>query len=159
MGPPWKEHDGHGPVSEWTYRAKHPGEMVLCTDRKHKRYYDFAEAVCIAKKEGWDTAPYGVGTKGERAHRAAMADFNYLRRWLKCDWYWATIHVILLDEDGERQSESYLGGVEWEYEFNEYIMNSVREMADELLAGVAEDEDEEMVRIESRFRDAMVCGL
>ena len=157
MGPPWDEHDGHGPVSEWTRRAKHPGEMVLLTDRQYKRYYDFAEAVRIAKKDCWDTKPFGVGTKGERAHKAATADFNYLRRWCNGDWFWATIHVTLLGEDGEEQSDSYLGGIEWGYCFNEYIMNTAKELADELLVEV--DEEAEKARIANRFKEAMECGL
>lgn len=53
MGAPWEEHDGHGPVSEWTTRDKLPGERVLATDRNHRRYYDFAEACKIARRDGW----------------------------------------------------------------------------------------------------------
>lgn len=56
MGPPWEEHDGHGPVSEWTTRDKKPGERVLATDGSHKRYYDLAEANRIAKRDCWGLA-------------------------------------------------------------------------------------------------------
>jgi hypothetical protein len=56
MGAPWKEHDGHGPVSEWTTRDKRPGELVLSTDGTHKRYYDAAEANRVAKRDGWGLA-------------------------------------------------------------------------------------------------------
>ena len=70
MGPPWKEHDGHGPVSEWrSGSSKRPGERILCEDRGHCRFYDFAEAVKIARKDKWDAPPYGTGTPGERAVR------------------------------------------------------------------------------------------
>lgn len=42
MLPPWEEHDGHGVVSDWTSRDKHPGEWVLDTDRSgNKLYYNF----------------------------------------------------------------------------------------------------------------------
>jgi len=53
MGAPWEEHDGHGPVSDWTTREKHPGERLLNSDRGSKRYYDVAEANRIAKRDGW----------------------------------------------------------------------------------------------------------
>ena len=67
MGPPWEEHDGHGPVSDWTTRDKRPGEMVLHQDGRSRRYYDFAGAVVLARKDGWDTEPYNTGTaKSER---------------------------------------------------------------------------------------------
>jgi len=52
-GAPWDEHDGHGPVSDWTTRAKRPGELVLHSDGQHKHYYDFAEACRIARRDGW----------------------------------------------------------------------------------------------------------
>ncbi|CAN7776744.1 hypothetical protein [Caballeronia sp. LjRoot31] len=56
MGEPWKEHDGHGPVSDWTTRDKGPGEWVLANDGSHKRYYDAAEANLLAKRDGWGLA-------------------------------------------------------------------------------------------------------
>src|SRR5687768_10976075 len=83
---PWDRECGHGPVTEWTTRAKQPGERVLVEDHGSSRYYDFAEAVRIAKRDGWDAPPYGQGTKGQRATRAAEADFNRLRRWCNGDW-------------------------------------------------------------------------
>lgn len=64
--PPWEEHDGHGPVSEWTTRDKRPGERVLCSDRSSRRYYDYAEAIKLTKKDGWsgadlsDRGPYAT---------------------------------------------------------------------------------------------------
>ena len=88
MGPPWDEHDGHGPVSEWTTRDKRPGERPICSDRCSKRYYDFAEAVKIARRDGWDAPPYKTGTKGEQAVRAVAADYEYLKRWCDDDWHW-----------------------------------------------------------------------
>jgi hypothetical protein len=100
FGPPWKEHDGHGPVSDWTKRPKGPGEMILHQDCGSYHYYNFAEAVKIAKREGWDAPPYG-GTKEERAHRAAMADYQYLRRWCNDDWQWVGISVVLHGEQDQ----------------------------------------------------------
>lgn len=57
-GPPWELSDGHGPVSDWTTRNKSPGELVLHEDRGRYRYYDFAEAVAIAKRDGWGYLPH-----------------------------------------------------------------------------------------------------
>lgn len=99
MGEPWKEHDVHGPVSDWTRRAKLPGEMVLAESRcGSKRFYGFQEAVKIARRDGWDAPPYG-GTPGQKAHRAAMADFENLRAWCNDEWHWCGV-VLSVSVDG-----------------------------------------------------------
>jgi hypothetical protein len=59
-GTPWEECDGHGPVSEWTTRDKAPGELVLCEDRGSRRFYDYAEACRIARRDGWGFMPHKV---------------------------------------------------------------------------------------------------
>lgn len=53
MRAPWEEHDGHGPVSDWTSRDKKPGEWLLSKDRHSKRFYDAQEANEMAKRDGW----------------------------------------------------------------------------------------------------------
>lgn len=63
MRAPWKEHDGHGPVSEWTTRDKTPGELVLCSDYGSKRYYDYATACHIARRDGWGPPLYRADTE------------------------------------------------------------------------------------------------
>lgn len=95
MGAPWEEHEGHGPVSEWTTRAKLPGELVLCEDRHTKRYYDYAEACRIARHNGWDARPYNAGqeTKRQQAAKAARADFEELRKWCADEWWWVGVVV------------------------------------------------------------------
>lgn len=50
---PWKEEDGHGPVTDWTTESKRPGWWLLNTDRSSSRYYDAQAAMAKAKKEGW----------------------------------------------------------------------------------------------------------
>ena len=87
-GQPWKEHEGHGIVSDWTRRDKAPGERLLHSDGRSKLFYDFAASVAIAKREGWDAKPYKTGTKGEQANRAVEADFTYLKRWCEQSWWW-----------------------------------------------------------------------
>lgn len=86
--PPWENEDGHGPVTEWTRRDKGPGEVVLCSDSngRSKRFYNWHEAIKIAKRDGWDAPPYKTGTKGERAERAVKADFEWLRKWCNDLW-------------------------------------------------------------------------
>lgn len=60
-GSPWDNEDGHGPVTDWTTRAKRPSERVLIGERRgHNRYYDFAEACRIALRDGWGAAPYSL---------------------------------------------------------------------------------------------------
>lgn len=56
-GAPWDNCDGHGPVSDWTRRDKKPGELVLNTDRQSKRFYDYAEACRIARRDQWGWLP------------------------------------------------------------------------------------------------------
>lgn len=62
-GAPWEEECGHGPVSDWTRRDKLPGEFVLNEDRGSKRFYDFAGAVKIARRDGWGWLPGPLVTK------------------------------------------------------------------------------------------------
>ena len=100
---PWLEHDGHGPVSEWTTQAKHPGERVLVEDGRSFRYYDWREAVQIARRDGWDAPPYGEGTAGQRAARAVQADFDRLRRFCADQWGW--VGLVLSVSDGETTVE------------------------------------------------------
>lgn len=57
MGAPWEEHDGHGPVSEWESRAKLPGEIIINQDGESRRFYDFAAACQIARRDGWGFLP------------------------------------------------------------------------------------------------------
>lgn len=56
-GAPWDNEDGHGPVSDWTTRAKRPGEMVLSESYGKKRFYNFAEACRIARRDRWGALP------------------------------------------------------------------------------------------------------
>lgn len=108
---PWDREDGHGPVSEWRHKdSKKPGEMILAEDHRYCRFYDFAEAVRIARRDGWDAPPYGQGTPGERAHRAAMADFEYLRSWANDEWQYVGYVVEI---DGEEYAKGFSDGSLW----------------------------------------------
>jgi len=135
-GEPWKECDGHGPVSDWVSRDKFPGEFVLNGGRHgSKRFYDYAEACRIARRDGWDAKPYNDGsqTKRQQAAKAALSDFNYLRGWCVGDWQYVGVVVTLLDDNGEETSVSgSLWGVE---DQNDYHHTAALELAGELLAG------------------------
>lgn len=110
MGAPWEEHDGHGVVSGWTTRDKRPGEMVLVSDGSAHRLYDFAESVKIARRDGWG-APSEGGTPRERAHRAALADYRWLRGWCNDEWQWVGV-VVTLEAPDDAPRESSLWGLE-----------------------------------------------
>lgn len=132
MGEPWKEHDGHGPVSDWENRDKRPGERVLHEDHGSKRFYDYAEAIKIAKRDGWDAPPYGEGTAGQRAARAVEADFQRMRAWCNGEWYWVGVRLsvskngVTLDEHA-----ASLWGIEGDS--NEFGNDYLTEVANELL--------------------------
>lgn len=132
---PWKEGDGHGPVSDWTQRDKLPGELVLNTDHGSKRFYDYTEACKIALRDGWNAAPYPTTpeTKRQQAARAAMADYEYLREWCADQWRYVGVIVTLLDDDGEETNvcES-LWGVE---DRNNYHHTTAKELAEGLAEG------------------------
>lgn len=151
--PPWLHCDGHGPVSDWTTRDKKPSEVVLWTVGGAKLYYDFSRAMKKAKEDGWDAAPYGQGTRGERAERAVRADIKYLRDYIDNVWVYVTLSVTLR---GSGYTTS-LGGVEYDYSENGHWMTEVHLMADELIANKLADS--RAVKIASRFKDAMTCGL
>jgi hypothetical protein len=133
MSEPWKEHDGHGIVSEWTSRDKRAGERVLIADRGSKRYYDFAGSVAIALMDGWG----GEGrTKREKAADAVERDYKHLKAWCDDEWYWVYVAVELLDVNGDvvpgyRES---LGGMESTDE--DGIRDTAVELAGEIAARV-----------------------
>jgi hypothetical protein len=138
-GAKWENEDGHGEVSDWTTRDKAPGEMVLAEDRRFKRYYDFAGAVAKAKAEGWNAAPYyppGEETKGQRAHKAAVSDFNRLRDWCNDNWCYVGVIVEALDDEGEPTGENAsLWGIE--SDCDEYQAEVAFELAAELAPAIA----------------------
>lgn len=114
--PPWDRSDGHGPVSEWTNRKKEPGERVLASNRGSFRYYDFAQAMVIAKRDGWgwraDEETGEVLTKGQRAAKAVESDFNFLRSWCNDDWHYVGV-ILSVEKNGvvlDNHAASLWGG-------------------------------------------------
>ena len=131
---PWRECDGHGPVSDWTTRDKRPGELILTAERRSYRYYDFQEACAIARRDGWNAPPYVIPgeTKRAQAARAALADYNYLRAWCNDDWHYCGV-VVRLENTCE-----CCGDIEslWGIESNcdDYLKEVAAELAEELEA-------------------------
>lgn len=140
-GPPWSECDGHGPVTDWVHRDKYSGERVLCLDHGSKRYYDFAGAMKIAKRDGWGlnddelaklTKRLGhTPTKGQITEAAVEHDFQYLKDWCEDRWHYIGVIVTLFNEDDEEQDERSLWGVE---DSGDYYQTVASELADELIA-------------------------
>jgi hypothetical protein len=141
MGAPWDEHDGYGPISDWTRRDKLPGELILGADGALHRFYDFAEACRIALKDGWSSKPYDISgeTKRQKAARAARHDFDMLRAWCNDDWAYCGIAVQVFGPDDEELTGEYdfaLWGVEMNYpgSDNSYLMEVVNDLASEAIA-------------------------
>jgi hypothetical protein len=149
MGPPWKEHDGHGPVREaGTLRDilsdKRPGEKVLMTyHRDVVGFYDFAEAVKMAKRDGWGAPEGWTCTNGGRKHScgkgcvavaAAEADYRRMLGWCKGSqaggWDWCGVVVTVLDAEGAVVDHQSLWGIEDDTDY-------WREVAAELINDIA----------------------
>lgn len=99
-GPPDKEYEGCG-ETEWVHRTLEDWERdwVLVWDRGSKLLYDVKASMEKALRDGWDAAPYGVGTKHERAARAVKKDFDYLHGYYNEKWWYVGIIVELYDEN------------------------------------------------------------
>lgn len=133
---PWDGEDGHGPVSEWTNRAKRPGERVLIEDSrgKQRRLYDVTAALEIARRDGWDAEPYGTGTKRERAARAVEADFKYLRAYCRDEWQYVGV-VLSVSRRGivlDKHAAS-LWRIEANCGHNDYLTEVANELLPEAL--------------------------
>ena len=138
MQAPWKEHDGHGPVSDWRPEdSKRPEERILHQDRSSCLFYDWDEAVQIAKRDGWGTADgrQPGETAGAYAVRAVQADYDYLARYCRGDWSYVDVIVTLLDEDGRPTEErEVLGAVE--NIDTKYVLEVANDLIDEILARI-----------------------
>lgn len=146
---PWEREDGHGPVSEWRRAGysgrspKAPGERELCNDHGSARFYDFAEACHIARRDGWGFDGKGVAawqaeglSLRQIAARAAEADFTRLYDWCNDRWQYVGVVVELLDSEGEGTGETdSLWGVE--SDAGDYLEEVARECAAEILARLA----------------------
>lgn len=151
LGPPWKENDGHGIISDWTHRDKAPSERILVSDRGSHRYYNIAETMKLAEADGWGLSPQAetelaarLGhppTKGEIRAAAVEADYDRMREWCEGGWYWVFVSVTLMktDEDApggyfETKHYAALGGIE--SDSGDYLNEVARELAGEILVEI-----------------------
>lgn len=142
-GPPWKEYDGHGDIREvWSRgglvqaQVKKPGEVVLHRDGSYFWLYDVQSSTATAKKDEW-----GIGfeatellmrklkkdklTPGEITAAAVQADIDYLRGYIRQEWWYVGVvikkdgEVIdscwgFQDDDKEGHAEFYKGVIDYE---------------------------------------------
>lgn len=139
-GMPWENCDGHGPVIRafTAHRSrgyKYPGWRPLNDPDRHEYqyYYDWQAACKKARKEGWNSEPYDAPN---RVARAVEADFQFLRAYLRQDWYYVGIVI----EDARGKELDCVWGVE---SYKDYHLTLAREM----LQGVARCQEEEYLRI------------
>ena len=134
-GLPWVECDGHGIITEWESRDKKPGELILCEDRRSKRFYDLAGTMKIAIRDGWGTDNDAGLSKGQKAYRAVMANYEYLRAFCNDEWGYVWIQVFPLTDDGDelRSKSASLGGIEYGLSnMDEYIRGYAHDLAHEI---------------------------
>lgn len=104
--PPWENEDGHGPVSDWrSTSTKQAGERVLNRDepRARARFYHFADACRIARREQWGLSPEDSAALGSRLRRAptrrevaaeaVRLDFERLKAWCADQWSYVGVTV------------------------------------------------------------------
>jgi len=125
MGAPQTEGDGYGVVErlDWNPTNEEQLEQHLCDYepeleeetrlrlmrrlcRNSGLYYDVLSSLHLARTE-WGVAP-------ERCMEVVEKDFAYLKGWYDDDWFWLTVGVAPLDEDGEPMDDyrEYCGGYE-----------------------------------------------
>lgn len=100
-GKPWDYCD-YGNVTDWLYRDKQPGEVIICSDHGSKRFYDFANAVARLKQEG---------CSGAEADRIAKSEVKRFQDWCNDQWFYMNASVTI---DGLEYTDS-LGGIESDY--------------------------------------------
>jgi hypothetical protein len=158
MKAPWKEHDGHGIVSEWTSREKRAGERTLNENRGSKRYYDIEETTRIAKREGWgltDEAKTALAarlgrepTPNEIIADAVQRDFDHLKAW--CDNHWEWVYCKC-EISGMKNPDKYTGGIEG-------IPESIAYHTQEAIDGAIFTIDRELAaREDAACRDILTC--
>jgi len=139
-GMPWDDCDCHGPVRRSNYPHgssgdKRPGERPLNSPDRHEYqfYYDWQAACKKAREEGWNAEPYDAPNQ---VARAVEADYQFLRAFLRQDWYYVGIVI----EDAHGRMLDSVWGVE---SYKDYHLT----MAQEMLQDVALCQEEEWLRI------------
>lgn len=137
--PPWEREDGHGAVTNWTSRPKAPGERVLSSGRRESRFYDFAGAVQIARRDAWGVP--GGRLEGESvgayAVRAVERDFEALKAWCADEWFYCgvALQVSRAGVDLTGEFDVALWGIEANYldSGNDHLTENANELLGEAL--------------------------
>jgi hypothetical protein len=132
---PWERCDGHGIVSDWMRRDKSPGERILSTDHGAHRFYDFAETMKLARRDGWGLSPdkiaameRGMGRKatpGEIIAAAVESDFQFLRGWCNDEWHYVGYMVTIENPDGTETAGDSCWGFEGIREYMREVSKDV----------------------------------
>ena len=139
---PWDNDDGHGSVSDWRSRySKQPGERILHSDRNSCRFYNWQEAMQLAKRDGWGLDDDGKAklakslrksvdqlTAGEIREEVVRRDFEYLRGWCNDEWHYVGYTATITDEDGNDvdYNDSCWGFDDEDYMLEEAFGNATR---------------------------------
>lgn len=170
MGPPWKAHDGHGIVTEWTVRNKAPGERLLCEDRSQRQYYDLAGTMRKAKLEGWGLGTPEIAALAARLGRtpkpgdilaeAVERDFRYLRDWCNDKWHWCGYQVTVETPDGDELSfdhpEDSLWGID-SPSMEQFEAEALEIAQDRIDRHLAAAERESLERFDMACRDTVTA--
>jgi len=148
MQEPWKEHDGHGIISDWTHRDKRAGERVLVQDRygRAKQYYDIAATIQQATKDGWgisekseqelETRLGRKPTKREIIAESVEQDYQRMRAWCHDEWHWCGVVVTMIEDingDAVENIDASVWGIDGDDQ-TEYLTETAYELADECIA-------------------------
>lgn len=160
MGEPWKEHDGHGIVSDWTTRDKAPGELVLNSDGRSKRYYDFAATMKKARSEGWGLTDKDKAALAKKLKRPATAkevpaeavqrDYEHLRGWCNDEWHWEGYVTEIDRPDGTRLEVDHDSC--WGFDDSDYMVSEAQGNAESAI-----DRDIEARAKEQSESELMAC--
>jgi hypothetical protein len=145
--PPWENCDGHGAISMRAARSgefaeyawKKPYQIFLGATRSNGHpmhvFYDVQESIRVAKRDGWNTAPYAWKTKGEQADAAVRADVRYLAGYLSGKWEYSFITVHALDDSGDLLPLSdSIGGVEYDETDSSYALYEAEMLCRQIIA-------------------------
>ena len=127
---PWGYCDNEADlVSDWTQRDKKPGEMILNTHRRFKRFFDYQAACKYALKYQWGSRDALPGdTKKQIASKAALNLFNYWRSWFDDEWTYRYVEITLINPDTNQETDfiESCGGIE---DLNDYDQDWIKENA------------------------------
>lgn len=158
---PWDREDGHGPVraadrrhnSGFEHTDKKPGERPLnhATRGETQYFYDWAEAMRIARRDGWGLSDADRATLAKvlgreptkrEVHATAVArDFQRMRDFLAGNWCYVGVTVCMMDDAGELMTDDAFTQALWGIESDgNYWEEVARELAGQCIAALAEED-------------------